>query len=55
MAFLLATGLLSETWKSAPNEEVLEWLSASVEDETRGPDRSRRDGGGDLGQARLYS
>ena len=33
MAFLLDTCLLSETWKPSPNLGVVEWLSASAEDE----------------------
>lgn len=33
MAYLLDTCLLSEVWKPAPNEGVVDWLSASVEEE----------------------
>ena len=33
MAYLLDTCLLSEVWKPAPNQGVIEWLSSSAEDE----------------------
>lgn len=33
MAYLLDTCLLSEVWKPTPNEGVLDWLAASIEEE----------------------